>query len=476
MRGGQVATGPDGAPSRDDRQDPTSRHASSSSTSHPWAHRNASRARSRVTASPPVQPRADRVPDPAGVAAQQTQLQLLGQLLGDRLGHEAAEARVDAVGVLARAVRGAVDDCPRRVHARARRVGERRVGVLHRNRPDVLDGQVLTGEPDRRAWGHGGESSQPRASTRHVRPGHRHSRASERELRTPPRPRRLGGCCAGATSASLSLAVSISEIGDALSYIALMWFALEAGGALGVVAVRLADSVPGLFFGLHGGIAADRWSRREADGGRRPRPAATLSRSRSPGFGALPIWASSSRRSCSRPRRATSSRPTAPRPRVVEREERPAGERTRPGDGGRSRSAAGRSPPAPPFCRLSAFFAANAATFLGLGPAALPPERGGRPSESPHVRQGIRRAAAAADPGARGGRVRRRGDDHGRHLDRRVPTSCATPRPRPGRLLARDDRLRGRVRSAAAASSPVGLRRRRAGASSRGRSTCLPTA
>jgi MFS family permease len=60
----------------------------------------------------------------------------------------------------------------------------------------------------------------------------------------------------------LYIAVSVSELGDALNYIALMWLALEHGGALGVVAVRLADSLPAFVFGLHGGIAADRWSRR----------------------------------------------------------------------------------------------------------------------------------------------------------------------------------------------------------------------
>src|SRR5580765_1362788 len=60
----------------------------------------------------------------------------------------------------------------------------------------------------------------------------------------------------------LFAAVSVSELGDALNYIALMWLALEHGGPLGVVAVRLADSLPAFIFGLHGGIAADRWSRR----------------------------------------------------------------------------------------------------------------------------------------------------------------------------------------------------------------------
>jgi MFS transporter, DHA3 family, macrolide efflux protein len=62
---------------------------------------------------------------------------------------------------------------------------------------------------------------------------------------------------------TLFLAVSISELGDALNYIALMWVALRLGGPLGVVGVRLADSLPALVFGLHGGIAADRWSRRK---------------------------------------------------------------------------------------------------------------------------------------------------------------------------------------------------------------------
>jgi MFS family permease len=60
----------------------------------------------------------------------------------------------------------------------------------------------------------------------------------------------------------LFFAIAISELGDAFHYIALMWLALDKGGPLGVVAVRLADSVPALVFGLHGGIAADRWNRK----------------------------------------------------------------------------------------------------------------------------------------------------------------------------------------------------------------------
>jgi len=60
----------------------------------------------------------------------------------------------------------------------------------------------------------------------------------------------------------LYLAIAASELGDACHYIALMWFALETGGPLGVVAVRLADSVPAIAFGFHGGLVADRASPR----------------------------------------------------------------------------------------------------------------------------------------------------------------------------------------------------------------------
>lgn len=57
-------------------------------------------------------------------------------------------------------------------------------------------------------------------------------------------------------------AVVISELGDSFHYVALMWFALVSAGPLGVLAVRLADSVPALLFGLHGGLVADRHDRR----------------------------------------------------------------------------------------------------------------------------------------------------------------------------------------------------------------------
>ncbi|HEX4519970.1 MAG TPA: MFS transporter [Gaiellaceae bacterium] len=90
---------------------------------------------------------------------------------------------------------------------------------------------------------------------------------------------------------TLFLAVSVSELGDALNYIALMWVALERGGPLGVVAVRLADSIPALLFGLHGGIAADRWSRRKLMVGADLARGATLVPVAVLGLsGSLPLW------------------------------------------------------------------------------------------------------------------------------------------------------------------------------------------
>jgi MFS family permease len=78
----------------------------------------------------------------------------------------------------------------------------------------------------------------------------------------PPRRERALALLERSDFRRLFVAVTTSELGDSLHYIALMWVALEAGGPLGVVAVRLADSIPALLFGLHGGLAADRWDRR----------------------------------------------------------------------------------------------------------------------------------------------------------------------------------------------------------------------
>lgn len=58
------------------------------------------------------------------------------------------------------------------------------------------------------------------------------------------------------------LANAVSQLGNAFQFVALMWFAVSTAGPLGVIAVRLVDSLPALLFGLHGGVAADRWDRR----------------------------------------------------------------------------------------------------------------------------------------------------------------------------------------------------------------------
>lgn len=89
----------------------------------------------------------------------------------------------------------------------------------------------------------------------------------------------------------LFLAVAASELGDSLHYIALMWFALDVGGPLGVVAVRLADSIPALVFGLHGGLAADRWSRKRLMIGADTARFAVLVPVAAAGLtGSLPLW------------------------------------------------------------------------------------------------------------------------------------------------------------------------------------------
>jgi MFS family permease len=111
------------------------------------------------------------------------------------------------------------------------------------------------------------------------------------ELPASPRPRALR-LLRRPDFRNLFLAVSASELGDSLHYIALMWVALETGGPLGVVAVRLADSVPALLFGLHGGLVADRWDRRSVMISADLVRGATLVPIAAAGLsGHLPLWA-----------------------------------------------------------------------------------------------------------------------------------------------------------------------------------------
>jgi hypothetical protein len=87
-------------------------------------------------------------------------------------------------------------------------------------------------------------------------------------------------------------AVATSTLGDAFQYIALMWAALLAGGPLGVLVVRLADSVPALVFGFHGGVVADRGGRRQLMVGADLVRAAVLVPVAIAGLaGDLPLWA-----------------------------------------------------------------------------------------------------------------------------------------------------------------------------------------
>jgi hypothetical protein len=58
------------------------------------------------------------------------------------------------------------------------------------------------------------------------------------------------------------LANAVSQLGDSFQFVAVMWLAVETGGAFGVIAVRLADGLPALLLGLHGGASADRRDRR----------------------------------------------------------------------------------------------------------------------------------------------------------------------------------------------------------------------
>src|SRR5581483_6990816 len=195
--------------------------------------------------------------DTARVAAQQAQLELLGQLLGNRLRDEAAEAGVDAVRVLAAPVGGAVDHRSRRLHPFARGVSERRPPALDGDRPHVVDRQVVARQ--------GAMRDHAASLAPAVRYGFRVAdpvtAVPEEGRELPPAPPALR-LLKRHDFRNLFLAISASELGDALQYIALMWVALRTGGPLGVIAVRLADSVPALLFGLHGGLVADRWDRR----------------------------------------------------------------------------------------------------------------------------------------------------------------------------------------------------------------------
>ena len=192
--------------------------------------------------------------------------------------------------MLARAVRRGHDDLPGGAHLLARLARQLDRRALHRDRPDVVDGEVVARQGA--LLDHGASLSLRSGHTRWVADP---ARAVPEELELelpPPRRERALALLEGRDFRRLYTAIVASELGDALHYIALMWVALEAGGPLGVVAVRLADSVPALIFGLHGGLAADRWDRRRlmiaADLDRAPSCSSPWRSAASTGH--LPIW------------------------------------------------------------------------------------------------------------------------------------------------------------------------------------------
>ena len=88
------------------------------------------------------------------------------------------------------------------------------------------------------------------------------------------------------------LANAVSQLGNALQFVALMWFAVEAAGPLGVIAVRLVDALPALLFSLHGGAVADRWDRRRTMIGTDLLRGVVLVPIAVAGiFGSVPLWA-----------------------------------------------------------------------------------------------------------------------------------------------------------------------------------------
>jgi hypothetical protein len=71
-----------------------------------------------------------------------------------------------------------------------------------------------------------------------------------------PRPDLFRGAFRTAYAANV-----VGQLGNSLQFVAVLWYAGSAG-PLGIVGVRVADTLPALLFGLHAGVVADRWPRR----------------------------------------------------------------------------------------------------------------------------------------------------------------------------------------------------------------------
>ena len=128
-----------------------------------------------------------RLADPAGVTAQEAELELFGQLLGNRARDEAAEAGVDAVGVLLAAVRGLLDELAGGAHAPARGVRECDRPGVDGDLPDVGEREIVARQ--RPALDHAASLSRTRrgafrrSSLSTVRPASSPRRAYRRRAR-----------------------------------------------------------------------------------------------------------------------------------------------------------------------------------------------------------------------------------------------------------------------------------------------------
>ena len=72
----------------------------------------------------------------------------------------------------------------------------------------------------------------------------------------PPALRLIRGDFAAAYAANI-----VGQLGNSLQFVAVLWYS-SAAGPLGIVGVRVADTIPALLFGLHAGLVADRRPRR----------------------------------------------------------------------------------------------------------------------------------------------------------------------------------------------------------------------
>ena len=88
------------------------------------------------------------------MAAKQPELQLGRELLGDGARDEAAKACVDPVRMLVRAVSRALDELAGAHDLVARLAAERRRRAVDRDRPNVVDRQVVAAQLDGRSQGH----------------------------------------------------------------------------------------------------------------------------------------------------------------------------------------------------------------------------------------------------------------------------------------------------------------------------------